>query len=290
MRAICNLFESVPSGHFGVISVVFLRFFGVIIASPEVSKIQLPTSIDAAVFRRGLILASKMIQNIANGVTFKEDFMKCFDPMAVEYQPKMEQFYAAMMRKLPEDQCNPSSFPATNPALRIPKSDCVDAIMSMIKPNQGQFLRHLRANNEEQHNDIVDLPISDLVQVFVNGIKANTDSLTYDSGLLRAFEQVLIGSDVLLCAVCEQLNAQKSIGLQNIANSFVSVFLANTGLCISPIELIADYELEFFGDLAPYSMTSKMIVKYANYTASKFYSLIGTFVTEVYINRERIEV
>lgn len=79
-RAICHhIWEVVDdrfpnSRHSAVGSFIFLRFFCPAIVSPE--SIDLDVNPDTRETRRALLLITKVIQNLANNVVFKEPHMK----------------------------------------------------------------------------------------------------------------------------------------------------------------------------------------------------------------------
>ncbi|OXB36317.1 neurofibromin 1 [Cryptococcus neoformans] len=83
-RAVCHhIWEVVDdrfpdSRHSAVGSFIFLRFFCPAIVSPE--SIDLDVNPDTRETRRALLLITKVIQNLANNVVFKEPHMKVLNP------------------------------------------------------------------------------------------------------------------------------------------------------------------------------------------------------------------
>lgn len=88
--ALCNIIWEVveprfpESRHSSVGSFIFLRFFCPAIVAPEHVDIEAP--IDSREIRRALLMITKVIQNLANNVTFgnKEPHMKVLNSFLSE--------------------------------------------------------------------------------------------------------------------------------------------------------------------------------------------------------------
>eukprot|EP00013_Stygamoeba_regulata_P021850 CAMPEP_0177655266 /NCGR_PEP_ID=MMETSP0447-20121125/14853_1 /TAXON_ID=0 /ORGANISM="Stygamoeba regulata, Strain BSH-02190019" /LENGTH=1247 /DNA_ID=CAMNT_0019159129 /DNA_START=206 /DNA_END=3950 /DNA_ORIENTATION=+ len=76
--------------HSVVGSFLVLRFLASAVVSPEGWNVvpQVPMS-----KRRGLVLASKVLQNLSNGTEFREDFMSFLKPLLDETTPRIQQFF-----------------------------------------------------------------------------------------------------------------------------------------------------------------------------------------------------
>lgn len=90
LRALCHyIWESVEdrypeSRHSAVGSFIFLRFFCPSIVAPDNIDLEIPA--DSRDLRRGLLLITKVIQNLANNIVFgnKEPHMKVLNPFLGE--------------------------------------------------------------------------------------------------------------------------------------------------------------------------------------------------------------
>lgn len=95
-RALCHqLWEIVEdrfpdSRHSAVGSFIFLRFFCPAIISPE--SVDLDVSPESREVRRALLLITKVIQNLANNVKFKEPHMQSLNPFLAENIKQVTRF------------------------------------------------------------------------------------------------------------------------------------------------------------------------------------------------------
>lgn len=95
-RALCHqLWEIVEdrfpdSRHSAVGSFIFLRFFCPAIVSPE--AIDLAISAESREVRRALLLITKVIQNLANNVKFKESHMQILNTFLAENIKQVTRF------------------------------------------------------------------------------------------------------------------------------------------------------------------------------------------------------
>lgn len=64
--------------------------------------------------RRGLIILSKLLQNIANVHTFTEDYMKPFNSVVDEYSPILKKFFDDLASNYYSGVDRPSGFTLTN--------------------------------------------------------------------------------------------------------------------------------------------------------------------------------
>lgn len=95
-RALCHqLWEIVEdrfpdSRHSAVGSFIFLRFFCPAIVSPEAVDLDVPA--DSREVRRALLLITKVIQNLANNVKFKEPHMQILNTFLAENIKQVTRF------------------------------------------------------------------------------------------------------------------------------------------------------------------------------------------------------
>eukprot|EP00762_Andalucia_godoyi_P008476 ANDGO_05793.mRNA.1 Neurofibromin-A len=77
---------------------IFLRLMNPAIVSPETFDLIGPGVDISMRARRNLVLISKMLQNLANGVDFKkEPYMECMNPLLAELQPLVQTFLLKMV-------------------------------------------------------------------------------------------------------------------------------------------------------------------------------------------------
>lgn len=95
-RALCHqLWEIVEdrfpdSRHSAVGSFIFLRFFCPAIVSPEAIDLAVPA--ESREVRRALLLITKVIQNLANNVKFKEPHMQILNAFLAENIKQVTRF------------------------------------------------------------------------------------------------------------------------------------------------------------------------------------------------------
>ncbi|KAJ1918867.1 Ras GTPase activating protein ira2 [Mycoemilia scoparia] len=107
-KRVCNMLYTLVEPHFpgsGLTAVggfLFLRFFCPVMVAPDTHKLVPP--IESREIRRGLMLCTKVIQNIANDVLFgsKEEYMIALNDLVSEYRPKVQKFLEETIQ-IPDD-------------------------------------------------------------------------------------------------------------------------------------------------------------------------------------------
>jgi neurofibromin 1 len=95
-RAVCHhIWEAVEdrfpeSRHSAVGSFIFLRFFCPALVAPEAIDLDVPT--DNRETRRALLLITKVLQNLANNVVFRETHMKVLNSFLSENVRQVTKF------------------------------------------------------------------------------------------------------------------------------------------------------------------------------------------------------
>lgn len=159
-----DVLQRFPSaGLTGVTGFIFLRFFCPYILTPE--QVGLTVGLSEAQaqdknFRRALILISKVIQNVANGVKFgsKEAFLEGLNDVIDQYAPAVNQFMTAISSAPSKDDYEPLCSLEVAQKLELPKLH-----LKMVQYLE-KIAKQLQANKEDEVLDALLLVLGDLAE------------------------------------------------------------------------------------------------------------------------------
>lgn len=151
------------AGLTGVTGFIFLRFFCPYILTPE--QVGLTSGLSEAQvqeknFRRALILISKVIQNVANGVKFgsKESFLEPLNDVVDAYAPAVAQFMTIISNPPPIEEYEPLCSMEIAQKLELPK------LHLKIIQNLEKIAKQLQNNKEDEVLDALLLVLGDLAE------------------------------------------------------------------------------------------------------------------------------
>lgn len=155
--------------HTTVGGFIFLRFFCPAILSPDSTSPPLITKVDNNL-RRALILISKTLQNLANGLEFgiKEPFMQELNSFIRDNKAYVEGFFDQLAAQVESEEYQPLCSRETAIAKELP------ALHSKIVQNLEKIAKSLAQYKQEETIPILAVLLAELGE---EGITVNPDSL-----------------------------------------------------------------------------------------------------------------
>jgi hypothetical protein len=202
-------FPGFHNAHTFVGGFLFLRYICPAIVAPE--SYNLCSSVPSMDTRRGLILVSKALQNLSNGVQFgsKEEYMMPMNPFIVANIHRIRDYLIGISQE---------TAIATRTATEVDvdsqeKQDSLDVLHRHLFVNQDRVMTELAkvTSGEGINRDYIEhLATFDLL-------------LSYPSEMTEEISSSLIADLPLVCAICESIPPQD----HTVSKSLITIFEAH---------------------------------------------------------------
>lgn len=268
------------SQYLGIVNMLFLRFFCVAVAQPASFGL-LGGERPAAPLQRGLVLASKALQNLANGATFKEAYMAPMNGWVQASGAALLGYFAAVSTP-PQPQSPPP------PPSAVELRRLRNGLGVALAPARAHVVAALRASTRGSSRtaEAVRLPSRLAVRALLDALLQQP----MDEAAAHAFLALLCWEDAPLAAVCEALyGGAKGPPLEAAAASLATLFLhegrAGTLLCFA-----ADLEADLLGHLGHSSLLQAAARAVAATQRHCLRALVGDLVDSVVADRLHFEI
>lgn len=194
------------NAHTFVGGFLFLRFICPAIVAPEVYN--LCPHVPPMAVRRGLILISKAIQNLSNGVQFgsKEEYMTPMNPFIVENIHRIRDFLLSLAQAVDVKDGESHMVDIDNQE----KQDALDILH-----------RHLFVHQEEVYKELATLTLAEgLNRDYMEHLAAFDLLLSYPTELTEEIINTLISDLPLVAAICHSI----PVADHTLARALVTVF------------------------------------------------------------------
>lgn len=293
----CFLKESVSekfpdNANFGVVNFIFLRFFCVALAAPLSFEIK-SSHMNEPNVKRGMLLASKLLQTLANGAKLKEKFMIPFNSWLDNTTPKFLHFFDELTNSQPKIQ--KELF--TKPKFTKTKEETTNLLQEIIKTKKQQFLSIIPDKYNIKQEGCVLINVSNLLQLFTDKYLKNEidgKSFNKENEYLHVFLHFLTCENSFMAAIAEKLD--KLLGFRQkepyiIAFLELFSYVHSTRKLSSLINFWIEIEVDNNGSLEHTMMASRMISKYVqSYTGNMFYLLLFDLIDPLIIHHVSLEI
>jgi GTPase-activator protein for Ras-like GTPase/Bacterial Ig domain/Concanavalin A-like lectin/glucanases superfamily len=205
---------------------LFLRFFCPAIVAPE--SYGLADGAPSMASRRGLVLVSKGVQNLSNGVQFgsKEEYMMPMNQFIVSNLHKVRQFLDAVA-ELPE---NLDAAPDAGAEAVIEGAEKAEAL--------DVLHRHLFVNQNEISDKLAALDTGEGDRDYLEHLAALDLAVSYAADHVEEVTEVLVSDMPLVFAICATVGNNVEA-----AKAIITVFEAH-GLTVNLLEQLVDREIK----------------------------------------------
>ena len=289
--------------YFGVIGFTFLRCYCVAVATPLAFDIK-DAKLDAPAFKRGRLLASKILQNLANGAAFKEDFMSPLNEWVERNSDRVIEFYEKLMKK-PENSKEISLF--SKPLIPRAKEFYLSNISEMIgswKLTEKFFLSISEEKNNlllENYQKLAQISVKDLFLSLLRHFKENGKIFKENDPITLEFLHLISTNESILSAITEEAikNLTSQSDREKFSDSLYGIFhfTSTSILNLSPssywplfLKFISDIEVDISSELLPSSLTSKLLTKIAlTVELSHIRRMVATILSD-FLSGEVLEI
>ena len=210
LKEIEKNFPKSKNAHTFIGGFIFLRFFCPAMIAPE--GYRLIDHTPSLPERRGLILISKSIQNLSNGVQFgpKEAFMFPMNQFIIDNLQRVKRFLEEISTypQVSEEEME-AAVAARKPVSSERKEDALQSAHRLLCEYQDEVLKVLQENSVEEVEDTTD-PLKDF-----------KDLVEMNASNWEDIAKVIVGDMAIIRAFCQSLQSQE------ISQALITVFEAH---------------------------------------------------------------
>lgn len=288
-EAVSEKFPENP--YFGVVNFLFLRFFCVAIAAPLSFEIKSPHILEPNV-KRGMLLASKLLQTLANGARLKEKYMIPFNKWLEDTTPKLHSYFEQLTKTQPKLQIELFS----KPKFAKTKEEATNLLQEIIQTKKQEFLEYIPSTYNQKQKGYVRLSALPLLKTFTDALQDQISQKTFQENhfLIKPFIQLLTCENAIMSSIAEKLDSL--LGFRQ-KEPYILAFLELFAYFHHPEKLPSlvnfwvEIEVDHHGSLEPTMIASRMITRFVqSYSGNVFHYFLADLIDPLLTHRVYLEI
>lgn len=244
--------------YFGIVNLIFLRFFCVALAAPASFGI-IPTNIQGPEAKRGLLSVSKVIQTLANGALLKEKYMLSLNEWILEAKEPLSKFFEELSKEPPTTDVD--KFTKSSNFMKS-KKESLERAHKLLLEKKEQILPLIPDSFDENIIGNVEFSVKSMLTVLLS--KMPNSNFTEESDIIKMFVYFLGTSDALMSSIAEIAETYVDFRSKDkFAKSILSLFAYVHPTKVYNVVLFwADIEIDNLGAIEVQSLSTKLITRY----------------------------